>query len=99
MTSSPGWPKQIADMTERRAGLVVVCVALVLIILVYPSGEFPVNDDWAYAHSVQWLLDEHRVRLSDWIAMNLLPQTLMGGAVAELFGFSFYTLRHLTQLV
>jgi hypothetical protein len=57
------------------------------------------NDDWAYAHSVQWLLAEHRVRLSDWIAMNLLPQTLAGGLATAALGFSFETLRHLTQCV
>jgi hypothetical protein len=31
--------------------------------------------------------------------MNLLPQTLGGGLVTAIFGFSFETLRHLTQLV
>ena len=42
------------------------------------------------------LFDEHRIRLSDWIAMNLLPQTLMGGAAAAIVGYSFAALRHLT---
>ena len=74
-------------------------IQLISISIIQPLGDFPVNDDWAYAHSVLWLLDEHRVRLSDWIAMNLLPQTLAGGMVTVLFGFSFETLRHLTQAV
>lgn len=84
---------------ERHASLAVAAAALILAAAVDPRGEFPVNDDWAYAHSVQWLLAEHRIRLSDWIAMNLLPQTLLGGAAAQLAGFSFTLLRHLTQLV
>jgi len=88
-----------AGVAERHAVLVVAAVALVLSALVDPRGEFPVNDDWAYAHSVQWLLAEHRIRLSDWIAMNLLPQTLIGGAAAQIAGFSFSLLRHVTQLV
>lgn len=50
----------------------------------------------AAAHSVLWLLDAHRLRLSNWIAMNLLPQTLLGAAAAELFGFSFTGLRAVT---
>ena len=65
----------------------------------YQGGEFPLNDDWAFAHSVQWLLAEHRIRVSDWAAMNLLPQTLAGAVVAQIAGFSFSALRHLTQAV
>ncbi len=88
-----------AGALERHAALVIAALALVLSALVDPRGEFPVNDDWAYAHSVQWLLAEHRIRLSDWIAMNLLPQTLIGGAAAQIAGFSFSLMRHLTQAV
>ena len=91
-------PQSIATLA-RRPTFVVVIAALAFAAAVDPRGEFPVNDDWAYAHSVQWLLTEHRIRLSDWIAMNLLPQTLAGGLVVELAGFSFSVLRHLTQLV
>src|SRR5512139_458155 len=90
---------RLADVLERRVTLAVAALALVLCALVDPRGEFPINDDWAYAHSVQWLLAEHRIRLSDWIAMNLLPQTLIGGAAAQVAGFSFSLLRHLTQAV
>src|SRR5215212_695887 len=86
-------------MTDRRALAVLVALHLAMIAIVQPRGEFPVNDDWAYAHSVQWLLSEGRIRLSGWVAMNLVPQTLAGGAVAALFGFSFEALRHLTQAV
>ena len=75
----------------------LILVQLIMFAGVGAGGDFPVNDDWAYSHSVQWLLDEHRVRLSDWIAMNLLPQTLAGGLVSAVFGYSFETLRHLTQ--
>jgi len=78
---------------------VLLLVQLALLGIVHPVGNFPLNDDWAYAHSVLWLLDEHRLRLSNWIAMNLLPQTLLGAAAAKLFGFSFTGLRALTQVL
>jgi Dolichyl-phosphate-mannose-protein mannosyltransferase len=78
---------------------ILLLVQLVLLGIVFPVGNFPLNDDWAYAHSVLWLLDEHRLRLSNWIAMNLLPQTLLGAAAAKLFGFSFTGLRVVTQLL
>ncbi len=84
---------------ERYAVPIIVLVQIVALLLADPRGEFPLNDDWAYAHSVRWLLDEHRIRLSDWIAMNLLPQTLLGGATAAIAGYSFTALRHLTQVV
>lgn len=78
---------------------ILLLVQLVLLGIVFPVGNFPLNDDWAYAHSVLWLLDEHRLRLSNWIAMNLVPQTLLGAAAAKLFGFSFTGLRAMTQWV
>ena len=84
---------------DRNALLVLALLQLVVWILVAPRGDFPLNDDWAYSHSVRWLLEERRVRLSDWVAMNLLPQTLLGAATASLLGFSFETLRHVTQVV
>jgi hypothetical protein len=86
-------------MTDRRNLLLLAVLHLVMVALVQPRGEFPLNDDWAYAHSVQWLLAEGRIRLSDWIAMNLLPQTLLGAAAAAIAGFSFELLRHVTQAV
>lgn len=86
-------------MNERRWLALLIAIQFVVFVVVGAGGDFPVNDDWAYAQSVLWLLGEHRVRLSDWIAMNLLPQTLAGGLVTAVFGFSFETLRHLTQAV
>lgn len=91
-------PGPILVAIERHAGLLVISVQLALLALSQATGDFPVNDDWAYAHSVRWLLDEHRIRLSDWIAANLLPQSLLGAGAAALFGYSFSTLRHVTQL-
>jgi hypothetical protein len=86
-------------MNDRRALVVLALLHLAIVAVVQPRGDFPLNDDWAYAHSAQWLLEEHRIRLSQWIAMNLVPQTILGAGVTAAFGFSFETLRHLTQVV
>jgi hypothetical protein len=86
-------------MTDRRALVVLALAHFAMVAMIQPRGDYPLNDDWAYAHSVQWLLEEHRIRLSQWVAMNLVPQTLAGAAVTSAFGFSFETLRHLTQAV
>jgi hypothetical protein len=88
-----------AQATPLRFDIALVWVTQLLgVFIVFPVGNFPLNDDWAYAHSVQWLLSEHRVRLSNWIAMTLLPQTLIGGAWANAFGASFESLRVLTLI-
>ena len=79
--------------------MAVVAVALALAFAVDPRGDFPLNDDWAYAQSTGWLLEEGRIRLSDWVGMNLVPQILMGAAAVKAFGPGFETLRHLTQAV
>ena len=89
---------RLAALCEKHAPLILLGVQLLLLLLPDPRGDFPINDDWAYAHSVQWLLTEHRIRLSDWIAMNLLPQTLAGAAASAAFGFSFIVFRHVTQV-
>src|SRR5260221_9111383 len=85
-------------MSERRALAILLTLQLAIVAIVEPRGNFPLNDDWAFAHSVQWLLSEGRIRLSDWVPMYLVPQTLAGGVAAALFGFSFDVLRHVTQL-
>ncbi len=87
------------DGIARYAVPIIILVQIAAMLVADPRGNFPLNDDWAYAHSVRWLLDEHRIRLSDWIAMNLLPQTLLGAATAAIAGYSFTALRHLTQIV
>ena len=87
------------DVTDRRALVILLAIHLAIVAIVQPRGDFPLNDDWAYAHSVQWLLAEGRIRLSDWVGMNLVPQTLGGGLVVSVAGFSFEVLRHLTQAI
>lgn len=102
LPSRPSGVRGLKQLSLRPPSMyiaILLLVQLVLLGIVFPVGNFPLNDDWAYAHSVLWLLDEHRLRLSNWIAMNLLPQTLLGAAAAKLFGFSFTGLRAVTQVV
>lgn len=86
-------------MHDRRYLVLLIAFQLIMIAVIQPYGNFPINDDWAYAHSAIWFNTEHRIRLSNWIAMNLLPQTVAGGLVTAAVGFSFDALRHLTQIV
>ena len=61
---------------------------LVLIIVINPLGDFPINDDWAYARSVLLLVEGGEFRLLDWGAMTLISQVAWGAIWVKLFGFS-----------
>lgn len=63
------------------------------VLLVNPVGNFPLNDDWAYAWTVKRLLESGELHLSDWTAVNLLSQALWGALFCLPFGFSFTALR------
>lgn len=71
---------------------------LIGIMFVGYSGEFPLNDDWAYTHNVQHLVEQGEIYFSDWPAMTLIGQTLWGALFCKFFGFSFVVLRLSTLL-
>ena len=81
---------------ERRDG--IACGALVLawiatIALLGLHGEFPVSDDWAYAHSVRVLAEEGRFERLDWTWVPMRTNAAIGWLFVKGFGFSFETLR------
>jgi len=76
-------------------GLIWIC----MIFLANPIGNFPLNDDWAYAYSVQHLLQHGKLRFSDWTATNLLGQVVWGALFCLPLGFSFTALRFSTVVL
>ena len=68
------------------------------IIIVNPVGDFPLNDDWAYARSVQSIVVNRQLELDTWPAMTLIAQIGIGTAYCEIFGFSFEVLRWSTLI-
>lgn len=75
-------------------GLLLLCSGwLVAWFLADPRGEFPLNDDWAYAIPVQRLLDEGRLELTDWGGMTLVFHVAWGAIFCLPLGFSFLALR------
>jgi len=57
------------------------------------TGEFPLNDDWAYADALEILLNEGRIDIGTWPAMTLVTHLLWGFLFSKVFGFSFFILR------
>lgn len=74
----------------------LLLVWLVVFAIVDHTGEFPLIDDWAYAHGVSDYLDKGVLKISDWVAMTQVAHLFMGVGWVALFGFSLETLREMT---
>ncbi|BAC92185.1 glycosyltransferase family 39 protein [Gloeobacter violaceus] len=85
-TILPSW-KDVAAIV----GLALVWCLLAL--LVNPVGNFPLNDDWAYAKAVQSILDQGDLQLTDWAPASQIAQVLWGSLFCLPGGFSFTALR------
>lgn len=66
---------------------------LLAMLLTWPVGDFPLDDDWSYAEAVKHWVDTGEYWVSDWPAMTLFTQVIWGGLFVKVFGFSFYALR------
>ncbi|MBK9013288.1 MAG: glycosyltransferase family 39 protein [Saprospiraceae bacterium] len=72
---------------------------LAAMIVINPTGNFPLNDDWAYAKDVWYLSEQGILKLDDWPAMTRLTQIFWGAGVCKVFGFSHEALRYSTMLL
>src|SRR5438094_939355 len=94
-------PRRIRRITSASDGHAVTNLAitalfliwLAAILIVNPSGDFPILDDWAYGHAVRTLVAEHRFQLTDWTSVPLAAQLLWGALFCLPAGFSFTALR------
>jgi len=68
-------------------------------LIINPIGNFPLNDDWAYAKNVFYLSEQGILKFSDWPAMTLLSQMFWASAFCKIFGFSFTVLRFSVLIV
>ena len=73
--------------------ILLSAVWITMTICVNPSGDFPLNDDWAYGKTVQSLVEKGEFQISDWAAPNLFSQIFWGALFCLPFGFSFTALR------
>jgi 4-amino-4-deoxy-L-arabinose transferase-like glycosyltransferase len=62
-------------------------------LLIDPRRNTAFDDDWAYALTVERLLETGAYRLHDWAAANPAAQVCWGVVFSKLFGFSHATLR------
>lgn len=62
------------------------------------SGNFPLNDDWAYGLAVKALLSEQQFLMPTVCAPGF-AHVILGAAACSLFGYSFVVLRCLTLII
>jgi Dolichyl-phosphate-mannose-protein mannosyltransferase len=74
-------------------GFALVAAWGVVILLVGLGGDFPLNDDWAYAHSARHLRATGEVRILDWAAPSLVGHIAWGALIFGLFEESYRALR------
>lgn len=87
---------------RTRGALVPVAIVLLLVALwaaIRPTGDFPLNDDWQYAHVAKRLAESGRFVVDVPVAPTLALQAAAGAAVIRAFGFSHVRLRALTVVV
>lgn len=77
----------------RNQLLFISLVWAILTVAINPYGEFPFNDDWAYAQSVKTLIETQTFFVSGWTSVNLMVQIGWGALFCLPFGFSFTALR------
>lgn len=71
---------------------------LLSIAIVNPVGDFPLNDDWAFAEGVYSIVQKGRLIPSDWPAMTLVAQLYWGALFCKVFGLSATVLRWCTLI-
>ena len=69
------------------------------IFLVNPTGNFPLNDDWIYAFTVEKCLLEGKLHFLNWASTRAYPHVFIGIISCFLFGFSQEVLRFSTILL
>lgn len=67
--------------------------------LVQPWGQFPVNDDWHYAHVAKQWAETHHLTMDVPTIASLVGQAFLGSKVVQIFGFSHLALRCLTLVI
>lgn len=76
----------------------LVLLWMLSIVLVNPMGDFPLNDDWAFAEGVYSIVETGTLVPSDWPAMTLVAQLYWGALFCKIFGLSATVLRWCTLL-
>jgi 4-amino-4-deoxy-L-arabinose transferase-like glycosyltransferase len=82
-----------ATYSDKNNLLFITALWLLSLVMVYPMGNVPLNDDWSYGLTVKHLIEAGEFRPTGWTSMPLITQALWGYLFCLPFGFSFEALR------
>ncbi|MEM4346989.1 MAG: hypothetical protein QW802_00155 [Candidatus Altiarchaeota archaeon] len=68
--------------TEFKSFIIIAIIYLLLVFIVPPDGEFPINDDWAYASNVKYLF----CIISSILSLGFLGFLIKQGNQSHFFG-------------
>src|SRR6185312_6571387 len=71
----------------------LVLVWVIMVCIINPIGNFPINDDWQYARPVSSLVNQGRYISPDAYSPIIIAQVFYGAFFCKVFGFSFTVLR------
>lgn len=83
----------LAATRSLQPYLVVTALFLLVLGLVPPRGNFPLNDDWIYAKVTQHFAETGEFAANPYGDPTFILQAAWGALFVHLFGFSFDTLR------
>jgi hypothetical protein len=90
-----GEPREAGVRRIRSAvwPLLVAALVLLTVYLLKPVREMPLEDDWAYARTVERLVQTGRYELHPWLSANMPFQAFWGAMFTLLLGPGFASLR------
>ena len=71
----------------------LAALMLITVALVPPRGDFPLNDDWIYAKTVEGILETGTYEANPYGDPTLIAQAYWGALFCDLFGYSYPVLR------
>src|SRR5262245_52756966 len=89
----------VSGWVARYHAALWVALATAVVVFVGPWRETPIDDDWAYARTVEHLLLTGRYRLHGWLSANPFVHVWGGALASTLLGSSFASLRIWTLVV
>ncbi len=87
-------PRNTIDILHNKlfAQITLSLLWIIMFAITNPLSNFPLNDDWVHAKSVEFLLQHGEFKLLDFCGSTIIFQVLWGSLFC-IFGFSFTALR------
>jgi hypothetical protein len=90
--------KRIAIVTTGSPALLSCLLLMIVVLVIGPWGEFPINDDWHFAHIAKNFAQHGILAIDLPRSTSIIGQSILAWPVNHFLGFSFFKLRLLTLL-